>query len=148
MIDRDDELPDDIHQRVKKLCASGDEAASRREFKNAVTSYQRALELLPEPKSKWEAAAWIFAAIGDAYFLAGNMRPALDAINMAIGSATGFGNAFLHLRRGQALFELGRRDEAANELTRAYAIAGEQIFENEHPKYETFLEGVLRRSAK
>lgn len=148
MIERDDELPDYTYDRVKALCRLGDEAATRRKFKEAVMSYEHALELLPAPKSKWEAAAWIYAAIGDAHFLAGDMGYALEAFDMAIGAATGFGNPFLHLRRGQALFELGRKKEAANELTRAYSLAGEQIFENEHPKYEAFLETVLRREQK
>jgi tetratricopeptide (TPR) repeat protein len=74
------------------------------------------------------------------------MSDALQAFDGALRSPNGFGNPFLHLRRGQVLFELGRREEAANELTRAYGLEGEQIFEEEHPKYLNFLQRALRAS--
>jgi hypothetical protein len=51
----------------------------------------------------------------------------------------GLGNPFLHLRFGQILFESGDHDLAADELIRAYMGAGDEIFENEDPKYLNFL---------
>jgi tetratricopeptide (TPR) repeat protein len=141
----DEELPDDVFDRVKTLCAKGDELAMQRRFSDAIDTYKRALDLLPEPQNRWEAATWIFAAIGDAYFYLHDTNAALEAFDKALASPRGFGSPFLHLRRGQVLFDAGRKREAANELTRAYGLEGEQIFEQEHPKYLNFLQGVLRK---
>lgn len=49
------------------------------------------------------------------------------------------GNPFLHLRLGQALYERGETDRAADELMRAYMGAGDEIFGNDEPKYFVFL---------
>jgi hypothetical protein len=55
------------------------------------------------------------------------------------------GNPFLHLRLGQCQLELGDRKRAADELTRAYAIEGKDIFANEDRKYFAFLKTVIDR---
>jgi len=142
------ELPDEIYEGVKRLCATGDDTAKKGKYRDAVAWYRRALDLLPSPVTKWDAATWIYAAIGDAYFLAGDAPAALEAFDRAMESPNSYGNPFLHLRRGQSLFDLGRKEEAANELTRAYMIEDEDIFDDEDPKYLKFLKTVLRPPAK
>lgn len=138
------QLPDDVYDGVKQLCATGDAAAEKEQYRDAISWYRRAVELLPVPVTAWDAAAWIFAAIGDAQFLSGDSLAALEAFDKAMESPNSFGNPFLHLRRGQALFDLGRKEQAANELTRAYMLEDENIFDNEDPKYLRFLKTVLR----
>ena len=54
------------------------------------------------------------------------------------------GNPFLHLRLGQIEFELGNAEASANELTRAFAIEGSGIFDDEDPKYFAFLKTQIR----
>ena len=44
-----------------------------------------------------------------------------------------------HLRLGQVNFELSNLDIAADELIRAYMGDGETVFEQEYPKYFSFL---------
>ena len=58
------ELDDALHERIKQLCAGGDAAAARSDFDAAIEQYEVAWELLPEPKTRWDAARWILAAIG------------------------------------------------------------------------------------
>lgn len=142
------ELPDDVYEGVKQLCATGDAAAKKENYHEAVSWYRRALELLPPPVTRWDAATWIYAALGDAYFMSGDLSVALEAFDMAMESPQSLGNPFLHLRRGQVLFDLKRTEEAANELTRAYMLEDEEIFDDEDPKYLKFLRTVLRPSAK
>jgi hypothetical protein len=55
------------------------------------------------------------------------------------------GNPFLHLRLGQVQFELGDLTRAADELTRAYMGAGEDIFQEQAPKYFEFLKTRIQR---
>jgi hypothetical protein len=50
------------------------------------------------------------------------------------------GNAFLHLRLGQCEYELGNMDRAADELARAHAVGGAEIFEGAPAKYFAFLQ--------
>ena len=52
------------------------------------------------------------------------------------------GNPFIHLRLGQAQFELGDKEAAADELMRAYMGAGAEIFAEEAPKYLEYLATV------
>lgn len=134
------ELPADKHEEVKRLSAVGDALAHERKFDEAIRKYQEAWDLLPEPKTDWEAAAWLLAAIGDAHFFSRRFDKSNEAFTGAIvNSASGLGNPFLHLRRGESLFELGRQDEAADELIRAYMGAGPDIFKTEDPKYLLYL---------
>lgn len=54
------------------------------------------------------------------------------------------GNPFVHLRLGQAQFELGDMTRAADELARAYMGAGDEIFEEQDPKYLAFLKTKIQ----
>ena len=47
----------------------------------------------------------------------------------------GLGNVFLHLRRGEVLFELGEMESSADELMRAYMGGGPEAFAREEEKY-------------
>jgi len=65
------ELPDDVHESIKRFCAEGDSLAEAARYPDAITRYDQALALLPTPHQDWEAATWIYAALGDTHFLAG-----------------------------------------------------------------------------
>ena len=79
------------------------------------------------------------AAITDAAFLGGFSDNAKDAVDAAMECPGAIGNPFLHLRRGQILFDDNQLDEAADELIRAYMVAGEELFAIEDDKYFSFL---------
>lgn len=95
--------------------------------------------LLPEPKNHWDASTWILAAISDACFLAGYRTSAREALDYVMTCPGAVGNPFLHLRRGQVLFDLKEFDAAADELIRAYAGAGKEIYFREDEKHLDFL---------
>ena len=134
------ELSEDVHNEIKRLCAVGDEQAGRRQFGDALASYWAAWDLLPEPKTEWEAATWILAAVGDANFVGGDYAAGRDNLSNAMHCPGAIGNPFLHLRLGQCQFELGALDRAADELMRAYMGAGADIFKDQDPKYLKFLQ--------
>ncbi len=133
------ELPPSLHESIQKLSEKGDLLAERGRHQEAIAEYRRAWDLVPEPKTDWEAATWILAAIGDAAYHAGDLHEARDALQSAMRCPDGLGNPFLHLRLGQALFDLGEADRAADELMRAYMGAGEDIFADEDGRYLAFL---------
>jgi len=133
------ELTDSVHDEIKRLCAIGDKHAGRRAYPDALASYRAAWELLPEPKTDWEAATWILVAIGDANVLGGDFIAGRDNLSKAMHCPGAIGNPFIHFRLGQCQFELGNLDRAADELMRAYMGAGRDIFDQHDPKYFRFL---------
>jgi hypothetical protein len=133
------ELDESTYERVKRFAVAGDELVAAGEFRAAIREYNEAWGLLPEPKSDWNAATWILAAIADAAFLGGFIRTAREALDFVMVCPDAVGNPFLHLRRGEVLFEQQDFGAAADELMRAYMGGGLEIFEQEHDKYLEFL---------
>lgn len=138
------ELPNEIYERIQTLCKLGDEFADEDEFRRALEQYQAAWDLLPEPRTQWEAATWILSAMGDANYFSGWYDAAIENLSLTMHCPNGIGNPFLHLRLGQCEFELGAFDRAADQLARAYMGAGSKIFDDEDPKYFAFLKTRLQ----
>ena len=69
--------------------------------------YDSAWCLLPEPKCKWDAASWIYAAKGDAYFIKGDYNNALPYFRDLYNQFEMI-KEFVLIRYGQCLFELGQ----------------------------------------
>jgi len=134
------DLPEHVHAEIERLSAQGDEHAKESRYADALGNYWAAWDLLPEPKTEWEAATWILAAVGDANFQGGDYTAGRDNLANAMRCPGAIGNPFLHLRLGQCHFELGESDRAADELMRAYMGAGDQIFSEQDPKYLAFLQ--------
>lgn len=134
------ELSTLVHEKISALCAAGDALAGDQKYEDAVASYNAAWELIPEPKTTWNASTWVLAAIGDACFLGGYRTSAREALEYAMHCPDGIGNPFLHLRLGQVLYDSGELDRAADELGRAYMSAGRDIFADQNRSYLDFLE--------
>ncbi|TND08211.1 MAG: hypothetical protein FD123_2466 [Bacteroidetes bacterium] len=133
------ELDDKIHAEITRLSEAGDEFANEENYPAALEKYWQAFDLVPEPKTDWEATTWVLAAIGDSNFLGGDFKAGVDNLSMAMHCPGAIGNPFIHLRLGQCQFETGNLTRAADELTRAYALEGEEIFDHDDPKYFEFL---------
>ena len=133
------ELDHATHEQIKRFAAAGDELANAGEFGAAMDEYNKAWALVPKPQSDWNAATWLLAAIADAAYLGGFLNSARQALDYVMICPEALGNPFLHLRRGEVLFEQGELDAAADELMRAYMGAGPEIFEAEPAKYLEFL---------
>jgi tetratricopeptide (TPR) repeat protein len=133
------ELEPRVHKKLKALCAEGDRLAEGGKYEQAISKYNEAWKLLPQPPLEWEASTWVLAAIGDAAFLGGYYKSAIDALEYAMHCPGAVGNPFLHLRLGQCYFEKGALEAAADQLTRAYMAEGRKIFENDDAKYFEFL---------
>src|SRR6187399_1287203 len=129
------ELEDAVSDQIQRHCAKGDDSAKQALYPDALKEYWAAWDLLPEPKTQWEAATWILAAVGDANYLSGDFVAGRDNLSHAMHCPDAIGNPFLHLRLGQCQFEVGNEDRAADEQARAYLTEGHQIFQGQDPKY-------------
>ncbi|MBY8826325.1 tetratricopeptide repeat protein [Sphingomonas colocasiae] len=139
MMKSNDEIGTSEYKKINELCARGDALAESGNFDEAVYEYNKALYLIPDPKNHWKASTWIFVAIADACFLGGYMVSAREALEYAMTCQDAIGNAFVHLRYGQVLFDIGDKDLSASELMRAYMAGGVEIFTSEDPRYLEFL---------
>jgi tetratricopeptide (TPR) repeat protein len=133
------ELDDETYAEIQRICATGDDLVNESNYEEALTHYWKAYDLIPNPKTDWEATLWILIAIGDTNFLMNDFQSGATNLALAMHCPEAIGNPFIHLRLGQCMFELGFLDSAADELTRAYAVEGEEIFAEEDPKYFVFL---------
>ena len=98
------ELPEAVHRRIQQLCANGDTFASRQTYSEALQQYWAAWDILPEPKTDWEAATWILVAIGDANFLSRDFVAGKDNLSNAMRCPGAIGNPFI-FRECRALLE-------------------------------------------
>lgn len=138
------ELPEKLYAEITLLCKQGDELAKLDKLEEAKDKYISALKLLPDNRNEWEAATWIYVAIGDIHFRLGNYEKCFKCFYNAVQCPKGLGNPFIHLRLGQVYFEQENMIKAADELTRAYMGAGMEIFMEDDPKYLEFLETKIK----
>lgn len=136
-------LDDELYSQIVSLSQEGDQLLKEGQTKAAIAAYVEALRLLPEPTHEWDAATWLFAAIGDAYWSIQDHTRAYKAFQSALRSPGGIGNPFIHLRKGQLELELGNREKALDELMRAYMGGGKELFEGEDAKYFHAIEGLI-----
>ncbi|MDK2127003.1 hypothetical protein [Parachitinimonas caeni] len=134
------QLPDYVYAQVTNLCGQGNELMQMADFVSARGKYIEALQLLPENHKIWEAATWIYVAIGDTHFHERNFEKSFRCFFNAIQCPKGLGNPYIHLRLGQSYFEMGDLEKAADELVRAYMGGGMEIFMEDDPKYLEYLE--------
>lgn len=138
-------IDDKLHSRINTLCAVGDALGEEGDFDAALDKYWEAFDLLPHPKTDWEAGTWLLGAIGDANFQRGDFAIARDILVNAMQFPDAVGNPFLHLRLGQCQFELGSLNQAEEELMRAYKDGGADVFAHEDRKYLEFVASHARR---
>jgi tetratricopeptide (TPR) repeat protein len=138
------ELSQELHERIQRLCAEGDELLDQGRYEDALARYGSAWQLLPEPRTDWSAGEWIMAAIGDVRYHQGDFAASRQAFMMALKCGGSPDNPFLRLRLGQCLFELGDRQEAANWLAGAYLLEGKKLFADDDPKYLEFIKAQLQ----
>ena len=138
-----DELPAELHEPIDRLAEKGNALMEIGSYAAAEATYREGLQMLPPPLERWSATLWFLSSIGDAQWHAGDHQRGIDTWRDAILYG-GLGNPFVHLRRGQTLFQLGNQEESANELLRALLIAGAEIFDAEPDIYWEFITAVAK----
>lgn len=132
------ELDKDIYDKIVILTDNGNKLFEIGDFDNALREYLNALEILPEPKTDWEAGLWLFTAIGDVFFVKQNYIEAKNYFFEAINCPEGYANPFVLYRLGQIFYELKDFEKAKEYMLKAYMIDGFEIFEGENTKYIDF----------
>jgi len=129
-----------------KICNLGEELVDKRKFQNAVEYFENAFNLIPNPKTDWEAGSWILAAIGDCYYAMNNYERAVTYLKHGELYPKGIDSGFIQLRIGQCYQELDKIKEAREYLLRAYLLGGEEIFEEEETsKYKLLIIDLINK---
>ena len=138
------ELPETLYEQVETLSEKGSELFDEGQFAQAIEQWSQAQELLPEPKSDWDAYTWLNTSIGDAHFQLGEFALARQSLFDALNGPDGQASPFVHYRLGQTEVKLQNTESAKSHLLQAYMLDGEAIFLVE-PDGITYLE-VLRQA--
>ena len=129
-----------IENEVKKA----EEAFLIGNYKNALYLYQKAIDLIPEPKKSWNESWVFFYGISEMYFQNENYDKAIFYLKECIQCPFAIGNPHVHLRIGQVRYELGNFDKAEDELMRAFMGGGREIFINEDEKYFSLIKKHIK----
>jgi len=138
----DARLPDEIFVEVRRLAEDGQRLLHEGDPDAAFEAFYGALDLLPDPHTVWNASGWLLVAMGTTAIRAGAFEDALEPLRDAMLCPGTVGNPWVHLLFGQVRFELGD-EQAVQDLSRAFASAGREIFEGLHPKYFAAVEEAL-----
>lgn len=129
------ELSEELYNQILELSEEGDSFVDEGDIASAIDKYQSALDLLPGSKYNWEASTWLYAALGDAYYLSGQDDDALECFMESLKCPDGLENPFINLRIGECFFNNNDSNNAREYLIRAYMSGGEEVFEDEPIKY-------------
>jgi len=129
------ELDDNIYNAIVTLAEEGDNFAGKENLSAAISKYEEALNMLSEPKTDWEAATWLYVALGDALMSQKNFNAALDAYENALMSPEGTDNPYIWFCLGEVFYELDNIGKAKEHFLSAYMLDGEDVFEGTDPAY-------------
>ncbi len=132
-------LPEKIFSRIKRHTEQGDQMMQAENFNQAVKEYQKAWNLLPEPRQLWQISTWIKVAQSEALITMENYTAAKEKILEGIICPGAVDNPLVHLLLGIACYETGDMDCAGKELQIAYELQGEDIFADEDEKYRQLI---------
>ncbi|MGI8789234.1 MAG: tetratricopeptide repeat protein [Pyrinomonadaceae bacterium] len=124
---------------VEELAEEGNSLAEKSDFGGAIKKFEQALAIVPDPKNEQEASLWLYASIGDMYFLKDDFENSAENFYNALNCPDGQVNGFVHLRLGEDLFELEVKEKSLDHLLKAYMLEGSEIFAGENEKYFGFL---------
>lgn len=137
------ELNEETYSKIEALSDQGNAFAEKGSYDDAIKKFMEAFELVPAPKTDWNASTWLLVSIGDMYFLKGQFSSAskyfFDSLNCSGSEA----NPFIYLRLGQCLYEMNEYERAKEYLLRAYMLEGNEIFEAEDKKYFEAIKDIV-----
>jgi tetratricopeptide (TPR) repeat protein len=125
------ELSEAAFSKVTELSERGNELLDEGKWREAVEVWTKALDLVPEPKTDWEAATWLYTSIGDAYFEGAEYADAAHALYEALNCPDGQTNAFIHYTLGQSLLKLDDEEKGVASLLQAYMLDGTNLFDDD-----------------
>ncbi|MBG6233931.1 tetratricopeptide (TPR) repeat protein [Pedobacter sp. CAN_A7] len=137
------ELTDEQEEKINSYAQKGNDEVEIENFEHAIGWFNKAMEVLPEPKKAWLATGWLSACIGDACF---NLHKYREAVKYLLLAKEVYGpndaNPFVLLRLGQCYYHLNKEEDAKEYLLNTYMLEGPDMFVDE-PLYFDFLKSKV-----
>lgn len=127
------DLSEEQATEVERLAESGNGSYEDDQLEEALIVWNRALEVIPDPKFKYDEALWLYTSIADVEFELAQYENAFQSFQAAYKSPGGVENPFICLRLGQLYLKMGDQRRSIEYLLRAYMLDGEDVFEGEPP---------------
>lgn len=129
---------------IERICRAADDFLEEGNIKDAYRKYKEALDIIPNPKTSYETATWIFVSIGDLFFKNKQYEMARDYFFEAKNCPNGVSNPYVLFRLGQSLVETKDNNQAREFLLRAYMLVGDDIFWDEDEKYYDVIKDLVK----
>lgn len=129
---------------IERICRAADDFLEEGNTKDAYRKYKEALDIIPNPKTSYETATWIFVSIGDLFFKNKQYEMARDYFFEAKNCPNGVSNPYVLFRLGQSLVETKDNNQAREFLLRAYMLVGDDIFWDEDQKYYDVIKDLVK----
>ncbi len=129
---------------IERICRAADDFLDEGNTKEAYRKYKEALDIIPNPKTSYETATWIFVSIGDLFFKNKQYDMARDYFFEAKNCPNGVSNPYVLFRLGQSLVETKDNNQAREFLLRAYMLVGDDIFWDEDEKYYDVIKDLVK----
>ena len=129
---------------IERICRAADDFLEEGNIKDAYRKYKEALDIIPNPKTSYETATWIFVSIGDLFFKNKQYEMARDYFFEAKNCPNGVSNPYVLFRLGQSLVETQDNNQAREFLLIAYMLVGDDIFWDEDEKYYNVIKDLVK----
>ena len=129
---------------IERICRAADDFLDEGNTKEAYRKYKEALDIIPNPKTSYETATWIFVSIGDLFFKNKQYDMARDYFFEAKNCPNEVSNPYVLFRLGQSLVETKDNNQAREFLLRAYMLVGDDIFWDEDEKYYDVIKDLVK----
>lgn len=123
-------LSPEILKCLYELAEEGHKLTLEEKYMEAIHVWNKAIELIPEPKQNYFEAANFYDGIAYNYQMMNMFPEAMDYINKALrccGDEVNQ-NPFIVRNLGEIYYELGDLEQAVDYLKKAYILEGDEIF--------------------
>lgn len=115
---------------IRKLSEQADTFFTQECFIDAIDLYNKAWDLIPEPKEEHEITELIASNLGEALFELDDFEEARFYFERAYATHDGWKNPYVLLMLGRCWLEFGKREKGIAYLKKAYSVGGEEVFED------------------
>ena len=137
------ELDDVTYFEITKHSEIGDAFFYNGDFESALKEYNKAWELIPDPKNEWNASMWVLGMIGATCIRLHHLVSAKEALEFALHCPGGRENPYINLKLGELHYESGDEASAGAYFFAAQESTSHNVFVNEPKKYRLFYEKWL-----
>jgi tetratricopeptide (TPR) repeat protein len=128
-------LPEDIDSEASQAFDHANDLIDENRFVEGIEVCLAAIHLLPTPASYWWIHTRLQVALGDAYFLSGDLAMAEKHFHLALRSHEGLKTTFVHLQLCHCAYKRGDKAKAVFHLQWAFRQGGQGVFEQMGTEY-------------